>query len=202
MIIGGAVLLIAVAGITYAFIEDYIDSEKSKQVTIESDTVDEFTFVTNGSLSLHATNETLPQNGSNLIATATSTAKLKANSTTNSATKSYYLYAVISNNTFVEAQSGYPEVLLKVYDSSNTEITSLTGLTYNNTYGGFDITGVNGTFTVASNQSISSSSSQTFTEQTWTFQTIYLNHNFDQTINYGKALNVNITMTVEPIVGS
>ena len=192
----GTVLIIGLLfTATYAFIEDYVASTEAKNVIVEGSTVDDFKFESTGTLSLVASNENLTQNGNNLTSTLHAKALLKANSVTNTVTKNYYLYLVLANNNFVTIEEGYPEVILQVYNPNNTLVTSITGLTYNSTYQGFDITGVNGTFDIAINRSFTTTDSTDYEVEDWTFKTIYLNHNFNQIDNYGKILNASVHMS-------
>ena len=195
LIIG--VFLVLVIRITYSYLAAYIN-EARENVTLGSDTVDEFKFIEGDKLDLNVTPTTLPEGGGNYAKSTTYGASLLANSTNNTAEESYYVYFNVTANTLGYIQEGNPEVILTVFQGE-TEITNIDGLTYGTYNGvtGFDVTTATGMFTVASDYAITSNSSTDATVQNWTFTLTYLNQNYDQSGNYGNNMNVEFIMTKE-----
>ncbi len=196
LIIG--ILLLLIARITYAYLAPRIQSALGNVTTI-SDTVDDFKLELGSPLSLNATSTTLPESGSNLVVTSTEIAKLKANSTKNTATYNYYLYLQITNNTFKYSDGTTPEIILTITDPNGNEITSLDNLTYGtyNGVSGFDVTTAKGLFNIANNYEITSNSSTTYTEHDWNITLTYLNLNIDQSSNYGNSFETKLYLQKE-----
>ena len=195
LIIG--VFLVLVIRITYSYLAAFIN-EARENVTLGSDTVDEFKFIEGEAIDLNVTPTTLPEGGGNYAKSTTYGASLLANSTNNTAEESYYVYFNVTANTLGYIQEGNPEVILTVFQGE-TEITNIDGLTYGTYNGvtGFDVTTATGMFTVASDYAITSNSSTDATVQNWTFTLTYLNQNYDQSGNYGNNMNVEFIMTKE-----
>ncbi len=195
LIIG--VFLVLVIRITYSYLAAYIN-EARENVSLSSDTVDEFKFIEGDKLDLNVTPTTLPEGGGNYSQSTTYKASLLANSTNNSAEESYYVYFNITENTLQYIEEGSPEVILSVFQGE-TEITNIDGLTYGtyNGVAGFDITTITGLYTIASDYAITSNSSENATIQDWTFTLTYLNQSYDQSANYGNKMNVEIIMSKE-----
>ena len=195
LIIG--VFLVLVIRITYSYLAAFIN-EARENVTLGSDTTDEFKFIEGEAIDLNVTPTTLPEGGGNYAKSTTYGASLLANSTNNTAEESYYVYFNVTANTLGYIQEGNPEVILTVFQD-NTEITNIDGLTYGTYNGvtGFDVTTATGMFTVASDYAITSNSSTDATVQNWTFTLTYLNQNYDQSGNYGNNMSVEFIMTKE-----
>ena len=193
LIIG--VFLVLIIRITYSYLAAFIN-EARENVTIGSDTVDEFKFIEGEAIDLNVTPTTLPEGGGNYSQSTTYKASLLANSTNDSAEESYYVYFNITENTLQYIEEGSPEVILSVFQGE-TEITNIDGLTYGtyNGVAGFDITTITGLYTIASDYAITSNSSENATIQDWTFTLTYLNQNYDQSGNYGNNMNVEFIMT-------
>ena len=196
LIIG--ILLLLIARITYAYLAPKIQSALGNITTI-SDTVDDFKLELGQPLSLNATSTTLPESGSNLVVTSTEIAKLKANSTKNTAAYNYYLYLQITNNTFKYSDGTTPEIILTITDPNGNEITSLDNLTYGtyNGVSGFDVTTAKGLFAISNNYEITSNSSTTYTEHDWNITLTYLNLNIDQSGNYGNSFETKLYLQKE-----
>ena len=195
LIIG--VFLVLVIRITYSYLAAFIN-EARENVTIGSDTTDKLEFFEGNPIDLNVTSTTLPEGGGNYAQSTTYRAELTANSTTNSAEDSYYVYFNVTANTLNYTQEGNPEVILTVFQD-DTEITNIDGLTYGTYNGvtGFDVTTASGMFTVASDYAITSNSSTDATVQNWTFNLTYLNQNYDQSGNYGNKMSVEFIMSKE-----
>lgn len=195
LIIG--IFLVLVIRITYSYLAASIN-EATGNLNIGSDTTDKLEFFEGNPIDLNVTSTTLPEGGGNYAQSTTYRAELTANSTTNSAEDSYYVYFNVTANTLNYTQEGNPEVILTVFQD-DTEITNIDGLTYGTYNGvtGFDVTEATGLFTVASDYAITSNSSTDATVQNWTFTLTYLNQNYDQSGNYGNNMNVEFIMTKE-----
>ena len=195
LIIG--VFLVLVIRITYSYLAAFIN-EARENVTIGSDTTDKLEFFEGNPIDLNVTSTTLPEGGGNYAQSTTYRAEFTANSTTNRAEDSYYVYFNVTANTLNYTQEGNPEVILTVFQD-DTEITNIDGLTYGTYNGvtGFDVTEATGLFTVASDYAITSNSSTTPTVQNWTFTLTYLNQSYDQSGNYGNKMSVEFIMSKE-----
>ena len=192
------IFIVLVVRFTYAFFVGRVN-EAAGNVQVGTDTVDDLDFAVGNPLSIDATPTTLPENGANLTSSTTATATLTANSTNSQATYNYYVYLNIPSNTLVYSDGSTPEVILTVTDPSGNNVTNIEGLTYGTFSGiaGFDVTTVSGAFAVANNYAITSSSSTSATTQNWTFTLTYINHSFDQSINFGNSMSVEIILTRE-----
>ena len=194
------VFFVLVVRITFAYLAPAINKAQS-EVVGTSDTVDDFKFGLGNPIKIDATPTTLPENGTNYVSSTTATAYLKANSTNKSATFNYFVYFQIETNTFKYSNGTTPEIILTVTDPNGNELTSLSGLTYGTFSGisGFDITTKSGIFDIATNYEITSNSSNDYTNQTWTFTVTYLNLPFDQSLNFGNNMTVNVYIKKEQI---
>lgn len=188
--------LALVSRITYAYFAPNTDDEKTSNVLVKQSTVDEFSFEIGEPLTLTATPETLPEGGENLVFESTSSALLKANSGSNTATYDYYIYLKLSDNTFVYTNEDTPEIILTVTNKEGNPVTDISGLTYGTFNGvdGFDVTTANGEFLVASPQITSNSSTEVTTDD-WTFTLTYLNLGFDQSVNFGHSMKTELSMS-------
>ena len=102
-------------------------------------------------------------------------------------------------NNYCDVQT--PELLLTITNPNNQALTSISGLTYTTVNGvsGFDITTQRGLIQIASNYSITSNSSSTATNQTWTFTVTFVNLNSDQQLNTGKYMTARAVIQKEAI---
>ena len=104
---------------------------KSTDIKINASTVDTLTFETGSAISLNLNQDNFASGKGNQTGTTFAKAMLSANNKTNTATKNYYMYLNISNNTFTYTQNeNTPELLLTITDVSGNAITSITCLLY------------------------------------------------------------------------
>ena len=189
-------------GATYAYFQAQTGEGSQTDIKINANTVDTFTFETGDPLSINLNQENFASGKGNQTGSTYAKAILTANNKTNSATDKYYLYLNISNNTFGYTQDeNTPEIILTIKDGSNTELTSVTGLTYKtvtdgkgNTITGFDITNKDGLITIFNNRSITTTST---TEETWNVTVTFVNYNLDQSANAGKSFNAKLMIQKE-----
>jgi hypothetical protein len=195
LIILGA--LIALLTITYAYYVAQTGNGAFTNLKVTSGTVDRLTFINGSALSLKVDQFTLAEGSTdNVTGSTSSSANLKANSSTITATDSYNAYFDISQNEFTYTSGTTPEMLLSITDPSGTLITSIPNLTYvtQNGVSGFDITNKIGTFTIASGYSITSNNATTGYTQTWNATVTFLNLATDQTANEGKSFISNLIL--------
>ena len=199
LIVGCLVLL--VVRFTYAFFAAQVNEAKN-DITLNSDLTDVLDFEIGDALSIDVTPTLLPENGENIASSSYAKASLLANTTDNYAEYSYWVYFIISDNSFIYSNGTSPEVILSVTDPEGNPVTNIAGLTYGtfNGISGFDVTTQNGVFAVANDYTIASSSSDTKTEQTWNFTLTYLNEDFDQSSNVGNRMFTEIALKKEEIV--
>ncbi len=191
--IGVLILILLVAGVTYAFFQNQIGNPASGNVGVDTDTPDNLVFDVSNDINITITQFNFGPDDGNQSDSAVASASLTANSTNDTANYTYYVYFKINTNEYVyTTQDSQTEILLKVTAPTGQPVTSIEGLTYNSTLGGFDITEANGTFAVASNYPITSNSSTTPTVQEWNFDVTFINLDTDQGENAGKKMDAEI----------
>ena len=200
IILGVAILIVLVVGITYAFFQNQIGEPATGNVNVATDTPDNLQFNVSNDISITINQFNFGPDAGNQSDDAVATATLLANSTNDTATYTYYVYFKINNNDYVYTTDDQkPEIILTVTDPTGVPVTEVEGLTYNQELGGFDITTANGTFAVASAYTITSNSSVTPTTQNWNFSATFINLDTDQGENAGKKMEAEIIIQQEPI---
>lgn len=199
LIVGCLILLLV--RFTYAYFAAQVNDAKN-DITLNTDLTDVFDFEIGEALTIDVTPTILPENGENLTSSSYARATLLANTTNNYAEYSYWVYFIISDNTFVYSDGTSPEVILSVTDPDGNPVTNIAGLTYGtfNGVSGFDVTAQNGVFAVANDYTIVSNSNTDKTEQTWNFTLTYLNEDFDQSANIGNKMVTEIALKKEEII--
>ena len=193
IVLGVAILIVLVVGITYAFFQNQIGEPATGNVGVDTDTPDNLQFNVSNDISININQFNFGLDAGNQSDDAVATATLLANSTNDTATYTYYVYFKINNNNYVYTTDDQkPEIILSVTDPTGAPVTSIEGLTYNQELGGFDITTANGTFAVASEYTITSNSSVTPTTQNWNFSATFINLDTDQGENAGKNMDAEI----------
>ena len=193
IVLGVAILIVLVVGITYAFFQNQIGEPASGNVGVDTDTPDNLQFNVSNDISININQFNFGPDAGNQSDDAVASAKLLANSTNDTATYTYYVYFKINNNNYVYTTDDQkPEIILTVTDPTGAPVTEVEGLTYNQELGGFDITTANGTFAVASAYTITSNSSVTPTTQNWQFSATFINLDTDQGENAGKKMDAEI----------
>ena len=193
IILGVAILIVLVVGITYAFFQNQIGEPATGNVNVATDTPDNLQFNVSNDISITINQFNFGPDAGNQSDDAVATATLLANSTNDTATYTYYVYFKINNNDYVYTTDDQkPEIILTVTDPTGVPVTEVEGLTYNQELGGFDITTANGTFAVASAYTITSNSSVTPTTQNWNFTATFINLDTDQGENAGKKMDAEI----------
>ncbi len=187
---------------TFAYFMAQTGEGKSTDIKINASTVDTFTFEAGSALNLSLNQENFASGKGNQAGTTFAKAMLTANNKTNTATEHYYLYLNISNNTFTYSiDNNTPEILLSIKDSSNNEITTLTGLTYKTvtdgkgaSIKGFDITNKKGLVTILNNREITTTSTKT---EEWNVTVTFVNYNSNQAGNAGKNFSAKLMIQKE-----
>lgn len=196
-------LIVMVVGASYAYFQAQGGSSKSTAVTVTTKTTDSLAFSMGSAINLTANQQDFANGMASKTASTTGKATLTANSSSNSATYKYNVTMAIASNNFVYSKdTSTPELLLTITGPAGAITSGITGLSYKTitdnkgtSYSGFDITNKTGTITIASNYSISSSSSTTATTQSWTFKVTFVNLSSDQQSNTGKTFSATIGMT-------
>ncbi len=193
IVLGVAILIVLVVGITYAFFQNQIGEPATGNVGVDTDTPDNLQFNVSNDISININQFNFGPDAGNQSDDAVASATLLANSTNDTATYTYYVYFKINNNDYVYTTDDQkPEIILTVTDPTGAPVTEVEGLTYNQELGGFDITTANGTFAVASAYTITSNSSVTPTTQNWNFTATFINLDTDQGENAGKKMDAEI----------
>lgn len=185
---------------TFAYFQAQTGEGSQTDIKINANTVDTFTFETGDAISLNINQDNFASGKGNQKGTTFAKAMLTANNKTNTATEHYNLFLNISDNSFGYTQStNNPEILLTIKDSSNNEITSITGLEYKTvtdgsgaTLKGFDITNKTGLITILNNREITTTSSKM---DQWNITATFINYNADQSKNAGKVFSAQVLIS-------
>ena len=186
------VLLLSVIGLTVAYFVGQIGPGATANVTLTSRTVDNLTFQTGNNITIGPVNQAnFAQGSGNKSGSTTAKATLKTNTGTNNATENYNVYLKISSNNFVyTTANNTAELVLKVTNPAGNSQT-ISGLTSVTSGGvtGYDVTTKTGLIPIASNYTITSTSTKT---DTWTVEVYFINLNSDQQANSSKTFNAQI----------
>ena len=193
-----AVLTLTI-GLSLAYIIAQLQDEGRGNASVVSDTVDILRFEVDKDINLNPTQFNVVEGGDNLSDTAVGSAILRANSTDNNATYNYYVYFLINSNNYVYTTEEHtPEIVLTITDPTGSPVTSVEGLTYVESLGGFDITTKSGLYNIAESYEITSTSSTVDTVQDWTFTVSFINLDTNQHENGGKTLEAEVILSREP----
>ena len=195
-------LLSLIIGATYAYFQASGNSGSSTNVNVTTYTSDLLTFEIGDDIAVYADQTSFASGKGNATGSTYAKATLVANNKTNEATKNYYVYLNISENTFTYTQNeSTPELLLTIKDTSGNEITSITGLTHKTvtdgkgaSISGFDITTKSGVITLFDNREITANPTKT---EEWNITVTFVNYNANQTGNAGKSFNAKLIIQQE-----
>ena len=195
-------LLSLILGATYAYFQASGNSGSSTNVNVTTYTSDLLTFEIGDDIAVYANQTSFASGKGNATGSTYAKATLVANNKTNEATKNYYVYLNISENTFTYTQNeSTPELLLTIKDTSGNEITSITGLTHKTltdgkgaSISGFDITTKSGVITLFDNREITATPTKT---EEWNITVTFVNYNLNQTGNAGKSFNAKLMIQQE-----
>ncbi len=199
-IIGVLAFILVVIGATYAYYVKQGEKVSTSDLEVKASTTDSFILKTGSAISLEINQTNFASGAGNVSGSTYASATLTANNKTNTATEYYYLYLNITKNELVyTTEDKKTELLLTVTDNNGNAITSINGLTYDSTLGGFDITEASGTIAILDNREITVEESNT-THQTvdyWNITITMINLDTDQTDNAGKEFKASIKITKE-----
>ena len=195
-------LLSLILGATYAYFQASGNSGSSTNVNVTTYTSDLLTFEIGNDIAVYADQTSFASGKGNATGSTYAKATLVANNKTNEATKNYYVYLNISENTFTYTQNeSTPELLLTIKDTSGNEITSITSLTHKTvtdgkgaSISGFDITTKSGVITLFDNREITATPTKT---EEWNITVTFVNYNANQTGNAGKSFNAKLMIQQE-----
>ena len=195
-------LLSLILGATYAYFQASGNIGSSTNVNVTTYTSDLLTFEIGDDIAVYADQTSFASGKGNATGSTFAKAILTANNKTNEATKNYYVYLNISENTFTYTQNeSTPELLLTIKDTSGNEITSITGLTHKTvtdgkgaSISGFDITTKSGVITLFDNREITANPTKT---EEWNITVTFVNYNANQTGNAGKSFNAKLMIQQE-----
>ena len=195
-------LLSLILGATYAYFQASGNSGSSTNVNVTTYTSDLLTFEIGDDIAVYADQTSFASGKGNATGSTYAKATLVANNKTNEATKNYYVYLNISENTFTYTQNeSTPELLLTIKDTSGNEITSITSLTHKTvtdgkgaSISGFDITTKSGVITLFDNREITTTSSKT---EEWNITVTFVNYDADQSKNAGKSFDAKLMIQQE-----
>ena len=195
-------LLSLILGATYAYFRASGNSGSSTNVNVTTYTSDLLTFEIGDDIAVYVDQTSFASGKGNATGSTYAKATLVANNKTNEATKNYYVYLNISENTFTYTQNeSTPELLLTIKDTSGNEITSITGLTHKTvtdgkgaSISGFDITTKSGVITLFDKREITATPTKT---EEWNITVTFVNYNVNQTGNAGKSFNAKLMIQKE-----
>ena len=195
-------LLALIIGATYAYFRASGNSGSNTDINVTTYTLDLLSFEMGSDIKINADQTSFASGKGNATGSTFAKAILTANNKTNTATKNYYMYLNISNNTFTYTQNeNTPELLLTITDVSGNAITSITGLTYKTvidgkgtSVSGFDITTKSGLLTLFDTREITASPTKT---EEWNVTVTFVNYNVNQTGNAGKSFNAKLMIQQE-----
>ncbi len=195
-------LLALIIGATYAYFRASGNSGSNTDINVTTYTLDLLSFEMGSDIKINADQTSFASGKGNATGSTFAKAILTANNKTNTATKNYYMYLNISNNTFTYTQNeNTPELLLTITDVSGNAITSITGLTYKTvidgkgtSVSGFDITTKSGLLTLFDNREITASPTKT---EEWNVTVTFVNYNVNQTGNAGKSFSAKLMIQQE-----
>ena len=175
-------LLALIIGATFAYFQATGNGGSTTNINVTTYTTDLLTFEMGGDIKINADQTSFAEGKGNATGSTFAKAILTANNKTNTATKNYYVYLNISENTFTYTQNeNTPELLLTITDASGNTVTSISGLTYKTvtdgkgaTIKGFDITSKTDLITLFDNREITAN--PTKTEQ-WNVTVTFVNYN-------------------------
>ena len=201
-VIASIALLVLIVGATYAYFQASGGTGTNADVKVTTYTTDVFNFEVGSDISIYADATSFASGKGNVSGNTFAKAMLTANNKTNEATKNYYVYLNISENTFTYTQNeSTPELLLTIKDTSGNEIKSITGLTHKTvtdgkgaSISGFDITTKNGVITLFDNREITANPTKT---EKWNITVTFVNYNANQTGNAGKSFNAKLMIQQE-----
>ena len=185
-----ALLIVAVVGISYAYFNRTLADSSSTSVSVTASTLDELTITKGTDISIIADQTNFASGKGDLVGTTTSTVKLKAGNSAD-ALRTYRIYVIISENTYVKTQ-GVAELVLKVEKGNTVLINDQ------------DITGVSGVINVP-NQSGGTylkhgmhAAMGTETTDSIKATITFKNLDANQSANAGKSLRANIYIDESP----
>ena len=201
-VIASIALLVLIVGATYAYFQASGGTGTNADVKVTTYTTDVFNFEVGNDISIYADATSFAGGKGNASGNTFAKAILTANNKTNTATKNYYLYLNISNNTFTYTQNeNTPELLLTITDASGNAVTDITSLTYKTvtdgkgaSISGYDITNKSGLITLFNNKEITASPAKT---EEWNITVTFVNYNANQTGNAGKSFNAKLMIQQE-----
>ena len=195
-------LLALINGATFAYFQATGNGGSTTNINVTTYTTDLLTFEMGGDIKINADQTSFAEGKGNATGSTFAKAILTANNKTNTATKNYYVYLNISENTFTYTQNeNTPELLLTITDASGNAVTSISGLTYKTvtdgkgtSISGFDITTKTDLITLFDNREITANPTKT---DTWNITVTFVNYNANQTGNTGKSFNAKLMIQQE-----
>ena len=196
-VVASIALLVLIVGATYAYFQASGGTGTSANLRVTTYTTDVFNFEVGNDISIYADATSFASGKGNAVGSTFAKAILTANNKTNTATKHYYLYLNISNNTFLYTQNeSTPELLLTITDASGNAVTDITSLTYKTvtdgkgtSISGYDITNKSGLITLFNNKEITASPTKT---DEWNITVTLVNYDKDQSENAGKSFSAKL----------
>ena len=184
--------IISLFGATYAYFTVVRVNSISPETEVRSATSEVISFSIANDLNIVASLENFKEGMDSLVTETSASAYMKFDGGTRVVKHIYNLKLVIDDNDFVyTTEEKNAELLLKVTDPSGKQVTSIDGLEYISSKEGFDITTKDGSFYIAKEYPLETSSE---IKHDWKVSIIFVNLDVEQNDNYDKILNAHLVM--------
>ena len=198
----GAITLIAVTlGATYAYFVAQSGGTGNIDTNVITGTTDNLSFSFGDEINIYATEENFGIGMGDISDSTYGSVLLKVSNKGSEVTYNYDVTLNIESNDFLyTTDDANAEILLKVTDPNEDEVTDISGLQYvsvKNALGeelhGFDITTESGLYYIAKNYEITSDLEE---EHKWNVEVILVNLDTDQQQNTEKKFDANLKIAV------
>ncbi len=196
-------LLVLITSVTYAFFVSSIGEDADTSFDVGSEVSESMKFELGNPITIFANLDNFSSTDGSLIGETTGSVILRSSSSIGSATKNYYVYFNIHNNSFLyTTDDNKPELILTVTDPEGNNVTSITGLEYKSvvdaktgeTISGFDVTTQTGLITISDNYEITTTSTRT---HEWKVKLTFVNLDTLQRPNEGKKFESDLVLSSE-----
>ena len=225
LLIGILTLVSLVVGATYAFFKAQTGPAANSSINATSGTTDNLTFTTTGEIVINASASNFGKDGKDLNDSATATATLIPNNTTNNASDTYNVYLLIEDNDIeysrysksgeedlkflnkeekakanLDGYTGVPELYLTITtpEGKTTNIEGLNRVKLNSENDSYDITEKSGLITIARNVKIEATGKTKI--ENWNITITLKNLDSNQQLNTGKSLKGKVIIQKEELI--
>ena len=194
-------LLLLLSFFTFAYFMEAGDRDFSKEIMVNSSTVDTLVFRVSNEIDFKVTPVYFSEGGINQSDDAIATVLLRPNNTNGSASAVYNIYLEILTNEIEYSSANvalHPELMVQVFDEDDN-LVEITGLGPQKTIKGvtgYDITGKEGLYSLISNKEIVATNGEEKIDN-WRIVITLINLNTEQHENLNKSFDANILFSRE-----